>query len=188
MAMPATPTVWTADMLDAIPDDGRRWEVIDGQLLVTPSPSDDHQFVVGELYVRFHAHVQRSTVARVVLSPSDVRRGSTTRMQPDVFVIGLQNGHRPEFPFLLSDLLIVIEVISPSSARADHHDRRRAYLGAGVPEYWIVDPDAQHVERWRAHEDRPEVMSEQIEWNPSGMDHPLVISLPELFAAASSDR
>ena len=99
MAMPATPTVWTADMLDDVPEDGRRWEVIDGRLLVTPSPSDDHQFALGELYVRLHAYLQRSTVARVVLSPSDVRRGKRTRMQPDVFVIALRDGHRPSSRF-----------------------------------------------------------------------------------------
>ena len=188
MAMPATPTEWTADMLDSTPDDGRRWEVIDGRLLVTPSPSDDHQFVVGELHVLFHAYIQHSTIARVVLSPSDVRKGTRTRVQPDMFVIALRDGHRPEFPFLLSDLLLALEVVSPSSARADHHDRRVAYLRGGVPEYWIVDPDAQHVERWRSGDDRPEVISERIEWHPAGMDHPLTIALPGVFAAASSDR
>jgi Uma2 family endonuclease len=114
--------------------------------------------------------------------------GEGTRVQPDIFVIGLQSGHRPRFPFRLSDLLIVLEVVSPSSARADHHVRRVAYLEAGVPEYWIVDPDAQHVERWRPNDDRPEIVAERIEWRTAGMDHSLVIALPELFAEASSDR
>lgn len=188
MAMPATRIEWTADMLDDIPDDGQRWEVIDGQLLVTPAPIDDHQLVLGELYVRFHAYIQRSKVAKVVFSPSDVRRGTKTRMQPDLFVIALPDGRRPAYPYVLSDLLLTIEIVSPGSRRADHHVRRRAYLDAGVPVYWIVDPEARHVERWRVGDERPELITEQIDWLAAGFEHALSISLPEVFSAALGDE
>jgi Uma2 family endonuclease len=108
-------------------------------------------------------------------------------MQPDLFVIALPDGRRPEYPYVLGDLLLTIEVVSPGSRRADHHIRRRAYLDAGVPVYWIVDPEARHVERWRPGDERPELLADEIEWLAPGFDQPLVISLPELFRAAIGD-
>lgn len=185
MAMPAIQhEEWTADMLDDVPDDGRRWEVIDGQLLVTPAPIDEHQLVLGELYALFHAYIQRTKIAKVLFSPSDVRRGTKTRMQPDLFVIALADGRRPAYPYTLSDLLLTIEIVSPGSRRADHHVRRRAYLDAGVPVYWIVDSDARHIERWTTGDERPELVTDQIEWRAPGFDHPLAVSIPELFLNA----
>src|SRR4051812_38925077 len=87
MSMPATPTKWTIDMLDALPDDGQRHEIIDGELFVTPSPSGVHQQVVGALYAMLRAYLKRGSVARAMISPSDVRRGDRTRnrVQPDVY-------------------------------------------------------------------------------------------------------
>jgi Uma2 family endonuclease len=185
MVMAASPTEWTADMLDDVPDDGRRWEVIDGQLLVTPGPDVPHQLVVGEIHFRLHGYFGRLAGARLIASPSDVRRGPKTRMQPDLFVVRMRDGKLPAYPFDMGDLLLTIEVVSPSSAKADRHDRRRAYLGGGVPEYWVVDADAQHIERWRTGDDRPELLTDSISFHAPGLESALTISLPELFADAS---
>jgi Uma2 family endonuclease len=73
-------------------------------------------------------------------------------------------------------------VLSPSTARADRTIKRRRYQRAGVPEYWIVDPDARTVERWRPDDERPEVLSETIAWRPSPDVEPLAMDLPTLFA------
>src|SRR6185437_16845984 len=106
MAMPAVRTDWTVEMLDELPDDGNRYEVIDGELFVTPAPSDVHQLIVTELVARLHFYLQRSVVARVLTSPSDVRRPDRerNRVQPDVFVVKLTDGRRPPYPFDLTDL------------------------------------------------------------------------------------
>src|SRR5436309_5513930 len=98
MAMPATRAVWTVDMLDALPDDdGQRYEIIDGELFVTPVPREVHQLVVGHLYWILKNYFLASDVGRVIFSPSDVRRGDHTRnrVQPDVFVLRLTDGKRP---------------------------------------------------------------------------------------------
>jgi Uma2 family endonuclease len=184
MVMATQSDVWTADMLDDVPDDGRRWEVIDGKLLVTPGPDVPHQFVVGEIFFSLNAYLRRVPGARVVTSPSDIRKGPKTRMQPDIYVVELRHGKLPARPYDMSDLLLTVEVISPSSARADRHARRVAYLRGGIPEYWIVDPDARHVERWRPGDEHPEIFTDQIEYCAPGLDHSLAISLPELFAEA----
>src|SRR4051812_21470295 len=73
MGMPATQSNWTVDMLDALPDDGQRYEIIDGELFVTPAPSDVHQLVAGALHTRIAPYLRASSVARAVLSPADVR-------------------------------------------------------------------------------------------------------------------
>src|SRR4051812_27438837 len=101
MAMPAVRTEWTVDMLDELPEDGNRYELIDGELFVTPAPSDVHQLVVTELIARLHSYLQRSAVARVLTSPSDVRKPDRTRnrVQPDVLVVRLLGGARPSYPF-----------------------------------------------------------------------------------------
>src|SRR6266550_9023983 len=101
MAMPAGQFEWTVDMLDALPDDGNRYELIDGVLFVTPAPSDVHQLVAGTLYARLRAYLRPSDVARAMISPSDVRREDRqrNRVQPDVFVVRLNENKRPPYPF-----------------------------------------------------------------------------------------
>src|SRR5438046_7820927 len=75
MGMPAAHANWTVEMLDALPDDGQRYEIIDGELYVTPAPSDVHQLVVGEFFTRLHAYLRKSQLGRAMLSPADVRKG-----------------------------------------------------------------------------------------------------------------
>lgn len=185
MVMATHPKVWTADMLDDVPEDGRRWEVINGRLLVTPGPNAPHQFAVIEILGRLYNYFGRVAQARVVTSPSDIRSGPLTRMQPDVYVVAFRDGKLPTTPFEMRELLLTVEVISPSSARADRHIRRVAYLEGGVPEYWIVDPKKRHIERWRTGDTLPEIVTGEIMFQVPGIDLPLIISLPELFADAS---
>jgi Uma2 family endonuclease len=170
-------------MLDALPDDGQRYEIIDGELFVTPSPTDVHQLVVGEFLHRLRTYLRPSSVGRAITSPADVRRGDRTRnrVQPDVFAVKLRDGKRPPYPYDLADLLLAIEVSSPSNPIYDYHTKRELYLSSGVADYWIVNVDARLVSRWRAVEDPGEEFSRSITWHPTGMHEPLVIDLPALF-------
>ena len=187
MGMPAVlHDNWTVDMLDALPDDLQRYEIIDGVLYVTPAPSDGHQFVSGEFYSHLREYLGRSSVARPLFSPADVRRGDRTRnrVQPDVFVVRLKDGKRPSYPYGLGDLLLIVEVQSPSNPTLDYQVKRRLYLKEGVPEYWIANPEARVVSRWRGVDDPGEVLSEVIEWRAPGAATPLVIDIQALFEEA----
>jgi Uma2 family endonuclease len=186
MAMSAPHAGWTVDMLDALPDDGQRYELIDGELFVSPAPSELHQLVVGRLYIVLTEYLNGSSVGRAMISPSDVRRGDRTRnrVQPDVFVLRLVDGKRPPYPYELSDLLLAVEVPSPGNPAYDYQKKRGLYLRAGVPEYWIVNGEALNASRWRGAADPGDVLSERLEWHPVGMASPLVIDLPSFFEAA----
>ena len=74
-----------------------------------------------------------------------------------------------------------MEVLSPSTARADRTVKRRLFQRTGVPEYWIVDLDARVVERWRPGDDRPEVLTDSLHWQPAAAAEPLRIDLPAFF-------
>jgi Uma2 family endonuclease len=121
---------WTRERVLALPSDGNRYELIDGQLLVSPAARPVHQ----------------------------------------VACYGLAK---------LLDL--VVEVLSPSTARYDRGLKRRFYQRAGVPQYWIVDLDARVMERWRPGDERPEVASETLAWQPAAGVAPLVIDLAGFF-------
>lgn len=183
MAMPAAHAEWTVDMLDALPDDGNRYELIDGVLFVTPAPSDVHQLVVGALYVRLREYLRPSTIARAFHSPADVRRPDRrcNRVQPDVFVVRLTDLKRPSYPFDLADLLLAAEVESPSDPAYDYQTKRELYLSSGVPEYWIVSPSARTFACWHAGRESAELLTSRLEWQPNGMTAPLVIDLAEFF-------
>jgi Uma2 family endonuclease len=186
MAMPATHTDWTVEMLDALPDDGQRYEIIDGELFVSPSPGEIHQLVAGHLYAVVKEYLRGSSVGRAMISPSDVRRGDRTRnrVQPDVFVIRLIDGKRASYPYEMSDLLLAVEVPSPGNPSYDYHVKRKLYLRGGVGEYWVLNADARNLSRWRGAADPGEVLSERVEWQPAGMATPLVIDLPAFFDEA----
>lgn len=170
-------------MLDALPDDGQRYEIIDGVLYVTPAPSDVHQLVIAALMTRLRAYLRPSSVGRVLPSPADVRRGDTqrNRVQPDLFVVRLVEGKRPAYPFAMSDLLLAAEVESPTNSAYDYQTKRELYLANGVPEYWIVNPTIRAFVRWRSVADPGEVLTSRLEWHPRGMAEPLTIDIPGFF-------
>jgi Uma2 family endonuclease len=182
MGMPALPTDgWTVEMLATLPDDGNRYEIIDGLLLVTPSPARLHQRAVWELMGFLRPYLKEVGNLEALASPADIRSGPHTSVQPDVFVVRLERDHRdhewPEVP----SLLLAIEVISPSSARADRHQKRHLYQRERVPEYWVVDLDSRMIERWRPADDRPEILTERLEWRPDEAPAPLTVDLAEFF-------
>src|SRR5215813_11419792 len=89
MSMPAPVGRWTVAMLDSLPDDGNRYEVIDGELFVTPAPSYAHQRIVLELGRLLAAYLDGSREAEVLIAPAHVRAGERTSVEPDLFVIPL---------------------------------------------------------------------------------------------------
>jgi Uma2 family endonuclease len=186
MGMLAERTDWTVDKLDALDDDGQRYEIIDGELFVTPSPIDVHQFVVGELYARLRQYLRGTGIGKPIVSPSDVRRGDRTRnrVQPDVYVIRTTSGGRPPYPYDLGDLSLAVEVTSASSRRLDYMVKRDLYLRSGVGVYWVIDPEARNVSVWHGDSDPGTVFSERVEWHPAGPNATFVLDLGEFFTDA----
>ena len=182
MAATHTPDRWTVDMVHALPDDGRRHEVVDGELFVTPSPSVTHQVAVLRLFLRLEAYLARSGAGYPFVAPGDVQFGPATLVQPDLFVVPLIAGKRPRSWQEAGRPLLAVEVVSPGSAHADRIRKRDLYRREGVPEYWIVDPDARVIERWRPDDARPEILSERLDWQPAGSSEPLAIELPGYWA------
>jgi Uma2 family endonuclease len=182
MGMPQSATHWTAAMVRALPDDGNRYEVVDGELLVTPSPTGLHQSAVGLLLTALDTYARSQRIGVAMVSPSDVELDPEGLVQPDVFVEGLLEGRLTSGWNAGAPLLLVVEVLSPSTARSDRTTKRRRFQRARVPEYWIVDADSRTIERWRPDDERPEVLSESITWHPEGAASPLTLDLPLYFA------
>jgi len=143
MHMSSLAREWSADEVRALPEDGNRYEVVDGELLVTPAPALIHQRAVRGLLGPLDAYVTRQGLGEVVFSPADVAYGPRTMVQPDLFVVPHVGGVAPRRWDELGPLLLVIEILSPSTARRDRFTKRRLYQREGIPEYWIVDLDAR---------------------------------------------
>jgi Uma2 family endonuclease len=185
MAMPnAVPKQgeWTVeDMWALLPDDdGKRYEVIDGVLYVTPSPSNPHQDAVGPLYLLLYEYLRRSKAGWVRISPADVRFGPRRGVQPDVYVAPMIRGRRPHTWQDITHLLLAVEVLSPSTASRDRGVKRRLYQEI-ADEYWIVDIDARIVERWRPGDTRPEVLDTTLTWQPAEAAETFTLDLAAFF-------
>jgi Uma2 family endonuclease len=181
MGMPAHDIVWTAEMVRALPDDRMRHEVLDGTLYVSPSPSLSHQRIVGELFYRLRQYLTDNGIGEVMISPADLEFSSVRLLQPDLFAFRTSDGRQPRSWKDVLPLLLAIEVLSPSTARADRRTKRLIYQSEHVPEYWIVDIDARMIERWRPEDDRPEILAEFIVWQPEGTIAPLRLEVSNLF-------
>jgi Uma2 family endonuclease len=180
MAMPHAATDWTVEMVHALPEDGKRYEIIDGELFVNPAPRLLHQAAVGELYTRLREYCHEHRIGVTLASPADIVFGPRTLVQPDVFVSLPFEGRAPR-EWSEVKLLLAVEILSPSSQRADRMVKRRLFQRERVPEYWIVDLDARLFSRWRPEDTRPEEIDGRMEWAPAAGMAPLVIELPEFF-------
>jgi Uma2 family endonuclease len=181
MHMHAFRRQWTADDLLDMPDDGQRYEVIDGELFVTPAPSLDHQAALGVLHLRLADYLKRERVGHVFFSPADVTFSPRRTVQPDLFVVPPVGGRRPRSYGEMKRLMLAIEALSPTTARLDRVVKRKLYREEGVPEFWIVDLDARAIERSTPLDSRVDVLDTSLEWRPDGASVPFTLDIAEYF-------
>jgi Uma2 family endonuclease len=187
MGMAPAAKEWTVEDLEDLPDDGHRYEVIDGELYVTPAPNLDHQEALAALHLILAPFVSRHGFGHVVFSPADVIFSPRRGLQPDLFVLPLADGRRPKKFGDVGRLILAVEVLSPSTARVDRVKKRAVYAQEGVPEYWIVDLDARVIERTRPGGAGVEVIAETLRWQPGGVEEALVIDVERYFEAVMGD-
>lgn len=172
MVMPAIHRRWTTEAVRALANEQRAWpryELVRGELVVTPAPGAIHQIAVLEIAAMLREHIERDPIGVVMVSPADLELEPGSVTQPDVFVVPFATeiaGQRLEWSDEKS-LLLAVEVLSPSSVRTDRVEKRDFYCDVGVPEYWIADLDAQAMERWTPTAETPEILRDRIVWSPA---------------------
>jgi len=181
MAMPVTRHFTAAD-LATMPDDGQRYELVRGELLVSPSPGGRHQLLVARLFGELRDHLKaHGLVNQLLMAPADLTFAVDTVLQPDLFVADttalLQTGRWTD----VTTLFLVVEILSPSTAHHDRTLKRPEYQAFGVPEYWIVDGDQRQVEVWTPDAQEPVIVRDQLVWRHAALTSDCVIDLGRLF-------
>jgi Uma2 family endonuclease len=171
---------WTAARVRRLPDDGIRYECVDGELFMTPAPVSRHQRVVGDLSFILHAYVQRHTLGEVWTSPADIELDRRTLVQPDIFVTPYARDITRTWT-ALRDFRLIVEVRSPSTARADRTVKRERYQRYRMPNYCVVDTEANAVEWWTPDDAAPVVHTEWLSRAPELEVAPLTVHLPTFF-------
>jgi Uma2 family endonuclease len=182
MTTPASPYTWTYSEYARFPDDGNRYEVIDGEVLVTPAPTPHHQHVMFTLAITLRAYVERFGLG-VVLPDVDVLFATGQFLRPDlVFVPASRRAGISDRGIEVPPGLVV-EVQSPTSQTIDRVKKPRRYGDFGIPEYWVLDPHERCVWLWRfaAGAAQPERVTGRFEWCPDGAPEALVLDTAELL-------
>lgn len=134
---------WTVADLANLPDDGLRYELVDGTLLVSAAPNKAHQRAIGRLHLLLAAACPPDL--EVFLAPTDYQPTNTRSFQPDLLVVSRTD---PGDAAVTTPLALAVEVLSPSSRSVDLVLKRAVYEQAGVATYWVVDPIDQNVTVW----------------------------------------
>jgi Uma2 family endonuclease len=163
-------------MVRALPNDGLRYETVHGELLVTRAPPPAHREVAHRLREALRRYLANHPLGRVLAAPAGLAPGPDSLVLPDVFVVPTALTADRTAP------LLVAEVLSPSSARADRFTKRRLYQELGVPVYWLADPRSRSVEVWGPSSVLPVVEYARLTWAPSGSLSTFSLWLDDLFA------
>lgn len=172
---------WTLEELHSLPDDGNRYELIAGDLFVTPPPSVGHEDVLVALTRILTPYVERWGLGRIY-TPRAVIRARGSEVEPDRMV--RPTGARPASEW--SDLplpILVIEVVSGATRRRDHLQKRELYLDLGIPEYWIVDRRERTIRVVRPGQ-ADTICVDALTWHPTGAAEPLVVDVQGVFREA----
>ncbi|HEY7520792.1 MAG TPA: Uma2 family endonuclease [Methylomirabilota bacterium] len=136
----------TYDDYAALPNDGKRYELLDGVLHVTAAPSRSHQRVVLRLAMSLETHVAANNLGEVDIAPFDVILSDPNVVEPDIIFVATDR--MPSFSHrgFEGAPTLVVEVLSPSTARVDRNTKLQIYARHGVPYYWIVEPEARAID------------------------------------------
>ena len=177
MSMAIRAKRWTLDEVHRLPDDGNKYELLRGDLFLTPPPSETHETILARLSRILVPFVAEQRLG-MVYHPRAVLRHEGSEVEPDLMVRGSNPGDDWDSA---PTPILVVEVLSDSTRRRDHVQKRKFYLEASVPEYWIVDPDHETV-RVVTPDAADVVVTNELMWSPGGVTRPLLISLSEVFS------
>jgi len=179
MGMPETARYTVQEVL-RLPEDGKRYELIRGELLVSPAPAPRHQAVLGRVYRLLSDYLRAmGREGTLFTAPADISWDQETLVQPDLLIVPPEEVTNDWSSY--RTLLLAVEILSPSSGRADRVLKRRLYQERRVATYWIVDHDAGLVEVWHSEDARPAVVSETLHWRLEPAAPELVVDLDALF-------
>lgn len=171
---------WTLEELHRLPDDGNKYELVHGELFVTPPPSVSHEELASLLARILDTYAAAAGLGRLY-RPRAVLRALDSEVEPDLMVRAPtgRNADWADAPLPI----LVVEILSDSTRRPDHVRKRDFYLEAGVPEYWIVDGEQRMIRVVRSgHADV--LVAESLAWHPAGAGDPLIIDVPTFFHEA----
>jgi Uma2 family endonuclease len=166
--------------LDRLPDDGNRYELVRGELFVTPPPTPEHETIASLLSAILEPYVAREKFG-LVYRPRAVVRVGRSRVEPDLMVrdriprgTSWADAPRPR---------LVAEVLSPTTRQRDHLEKRNLYMNAGIPEYWILDDEERSLRVVRPDREDSVIQSKFV-WRPAGVSRGLRIDVGSLFSRA----
>ena len=143
MATPTVirPKVLTYEDYRALPDDGKRYELIEGELFLSPSPATRHQLVSANLLFELMRALKKTGLATIFPAPTDLLLANTTVVVPDLVIVSTERASIITRRALEGPPDVVVEILSPSSVDRDQYIKRKLYERFAIPEYWVVDPE-----------------------------------------------
>jgi len=170
---------WTLDEVHRLPDDGNKYELVHGELFVTPAPSYDHEAVLARLTRILDPYVERHGLGLVFRARAVFRVGKQVELEPDLMVRQPHPG--PTRSWETAPLpSLVVEVASPTTRRRDRLQKRNVYMDARIPDYWIIDPETQSIDAIRP--DQGDIVAtDTLTWAPAGANESLTIEVAKLF-------
>jgi Uma2 family endonuclease len=173
---------WTLEEVHSLPDDGNKYELVRGELFVTPPPTDGHETIAARLTDILGPYVRQERLG-YVYHPRAVMRFEGSEVEPDLMV--RQRHPDPKGSWDDAPIpILIVEIVSGSTRRRDHGPKRDLYMDAGVAEYWIVDSERRTITRVR-RDVADEVHREQLIWAPPAAHTPLTVRLSEVFESTS---
>ncbi len=147
-SIPQGKIVLTYDDYCLLPNDSNRYEILDGELSVTPAPRTRHQSISSHLHRILANHIVANQLGDIYAAPTDLILAPTTVVQPDLIFIG--NDRRPIVTerAVEGPPTLVIEILSPTTHRIDRVTKAQLYAKHNVPNYWLIDPDQRTLEAY----------------------------------------
>jgi Uma2 family endonuclease len=177
MLMAHATEAWTLDQLHRLPDDGNKYELVDGELFVTPAPSTTHEGLALRLRQILEPYVLTHQLGQL-FGPKSVVQKHGSEVEPDLML------RKVDFPLpaewnAMPVPLLVVEVLSRTTARRDQNQKLAFYRGIGVPEYWMVDRNSRTIRVVTAVDDL--ITGTELTWQPAGAPQSLVIDVEGYF-------
>jgi Uma2 family endonuclease len=172
---------WTIDQLQLLPEDGNKYELVRGELFVTPAPTFGHETVVSILHSLLEPYVRAHALGRIYRPRAIVRIRPHSEVEPDLMVRPVApprtTWERAPIPIL------VIEVTSETTRRRDYVEKRQLYVDLEIPEYWIADIESREVHVVRPGE-QDIVVAAELTWHPASAPLPLRLDVASVFREA----